>query len=155
MTPDQITVGPGGLERSIIERSKPKQVLLVDDSHDDMLMVQTFAKPYNCVITWAKNYEEAVSILTKQGRNFFALILLDLRLGSYEECFRVFEYISKDDLAPVLVLSGQLDTLVMDNLLSIGFAGFVRKPLVGKDNYFATYFQRLFKLVDIKPKLNA
>jgi DNA-binding response OmpR family regulator len=144
-----MNVEPGKLEKIVLENANPKQILLIDDSEQDASLIMRKTETYNCEWTWALDYDQAVHIISTASPGFFALIFLDLRLGSYEECFRVFTHIKKRKVAPVMILSGHLDISAMSHLLKIGFAGFVQKPDCFNDEFFAD----LFQLVDVRPKV--
>lgn len=145
------TVGPGHLERQLLEKATPKELLLIDDSEEDKSMIEFFSAGYNCSWSWAKDYDHAVAILASKGKGFFKLVFLDLRLGSYEECFRVYSHIKRAKLAPVAVLSGQLDLTAMRQLNKIGPAlCFIEKPA----NFDQDFFDDLFQMFDIRPRVN-
>jgi CheY-like chemotaxis protein len=142
------SIGPGPLEIAIMKQVKPKQFLLVDDSEDDKQLIEDFSSRYNCVWTWARDYDAAVSEVRKHPARFFKLIFLDLKLGSYDDCVRTFAYLKRAKAGPVVIISGQDDLSARRQLREVGFYSFIEKPT----HFTPEYFEDVFETYDVPLK---
>lgn len=123
--------------------SKPKDALLIDDSHEDTDIIVKMSRGFN--IRWEVAYTGA-DALEMLDRKKYQLIILDLQLGTEPDGVELFRRLKKAcPLCPVLVLSGHISNGVIVEITQIGFAMFAQKPTV----FDSTFFEQLFLALNI------
>lgn len=107
-----------------------RNILLVDDSEEHLLLISQFYKANGYALECAKNGQEALDFLkAKEGTGLPAFILLDLVMpvmDGYE--FRKFQ-LQDSQLAKIPVVILTSDGQIEKKTMQMGAAGYVKKPV--------------------------
>lgn len=122
----------------------PVKILLIDDDEDMCLLFKVFTENFNCSWELAHRGDQAIELLK---HNKYDVIILDYKLlagPSGEETFRQIKRIQPK--SNVAILSGFLNTILIDTISDIAPAIFIKKPT------FLTYefFEFLFNWMKIE-----
>jgi two-component system nitrogen regulation response regulator NtrX len=114
-----------------------RRILLVEDDSGVRRMFQSFAQDYRAKIDEAESLEEGRE---KIRENEYDLVFLDIILpdGSGIDLFK--EIVETKPNLPAQIISGFIDSEMMDEVQKIGSAGFVRKP----NDFTLRFFSHLF-----------
>ncbi|GGF54605.1 response regulator [Alteromonas lipolytica] len=114
------------------------RILLVEDDEDDyFLTADSLAQCTSPVfeLVWARNGDEAITLLQTQS---FDLCLLDYLLGQ-ENAMDVLSRLKGLSVSiPVVVLTGQADSVVDDNVMRAGAEDFLTKAEVDTPRFMRT-----------------
>jgi diguanylate cyclase (GGDEF)-like protein len=110
-------------------------ILLVDDSKDERLLIQTFLTSAGYQVLTADSVDTAFQHLTKSllpGNPPVELILLDIvmpRVDGLEVCQRIKAVPQLQDI-PIIMLSGKTESGFIQLAFSKGGAEYLRKPVI-------------------------
>lgn len=128
--------------------TKPKRLLLVDDSKRDCQIIEQMTRAY--LVDWEMVHSYDVAIQKIRQNPDFHMVILDLRLGvpdGIDVFARIKRMWTEESLKtrrpPVLILSGWIDSDSVARVLQIGFAMFAPKPDLFTEEYFADMFSVL------------
>jgi len=115
--------------------SSQYQVLLVEDSPDNQLIIKLHLQKMNAVVTIAKNGKEAVSFYKKQC---FGIVLMDLQMpvmDGYEatQSIREWEKVHHQSPTPIIALTASSTNEELEKALSVGCNEHLTKPLKKDD----------------------
>ncbi|MEQ3653800.1 MAG: response regulator, partial [Glaciecola sp.] len=101
-----------------------KPVLIIDDDEDDCLLIEDRLRDiFGDDCSFVVCYEKSEAIQYLKERTFY-LCILDYRLAGYEG-IEVLEAVSKAELAtPIIMLTGQDDSVVAENAIKQGAQDF-------------------------------
>ncbi|MDT0582011.1 response regulator [Brumicola blandensis] len=110
-----------------------KPVLIIDDDEDDCLLIEDRLRDiFGDDCSFVVCYEKSEAIQYLKERTFY-LCILDYRLAGYEG-IEVLEAVSKAELAtPIIMLTGQDDSVVAENAIKQGAQDFVMKSAIDDD----------------------
>ncbi|TPV60833.1 response regulator [Aestuariibacter sp. GS-14] len=114
------------------------ELLLIEDDEDDYLLTADSlaqCKSPTFSISWAQNGDQAISLLKEQP---FDLCLLDYRLGK-ENAIDVLAKLKALSVSiPVVVLTGQADSVVDDMVMRAGAEDFLTKSEIDTPRFMRT-----------------
>jgi DNA-binding NtrC family response regulator len=116
-----------------VERGKPIEVLVIEDNHDDLSLIQQLldkAKGTSFHINPADRLSTGFKLL---DNGHFDLIFLDLLMPELDgaELFRRIRQMDKD--TPVVIITGYPDSEVMKRAMEHGPFIILRKPFTCDD----------------------
>lgn len=108
-----------------------KSILIAEDEYPVFFLLENLLEPTNIKIQWARSGQEAIDIF-KENRGYDA-ILLDIRMPGLDgiETFRELRKI--DTKVPVIAQTAFTMSDEKEELLNMGFNGFIAKPFVKQD----------------------
>lgn len=125
----------------------PTKLLIIDDDKYFCLLFQLFSRNYNCEWVSCSTGEEAIEKL--QDKNFEPeYCFLDYKLIPYsaEETMKKIKRLRP--YLKIVILSGFLSSLAIENITQVGYAMFLKKP----DNFKDSFFEWLFSWLKIDKK---
>ncbi|PIO47023.1 MAG: hypothetical protein CMR00_12625 [[Chlorobium] sp. 445] len=102
------------------------KILVADDEEDFHLFIDVALKEYNLSIHHVYNGNEALSELQRQH---YDLILLDIMMPEGTGGDFMWAVAGKPMLPPIVVMSSMRDAKLIENILSVGAAAFIPKPI--------------------------
>ncbi|MDR3581354.1 MAG: response regulator [Oryzomonas sp.] len=135
---------------SASENGAPLRILLVDDQELNRTLVASMLKDMGYSLEVSENGKEAVS---KWENGSFDLILMDINMPIIDgiEAPWIIRNHEKDrgDYTPIIAFSADFDKEDSGEYSSLGFDGFVRKPLI-----LPTLIQEINRCIPLRrPKL--
>ncbi|MGE5419923.1 MAG: response regulator [Chloroflexota bacterium] len=108
-----------------------KSILIAEDEYPVFFLLENLLEPTKITIQWAKSGQEAIDIFTA-NRGYDA-ILLDIRMPGLDgiETFRELRKI--DTKVPVIAQTAFTMSDEKEELMNMGFNGFIAKPFVKQD----------------------
>ena len=109
-----------------------RQVLLVDDEPDVLLITAIILKKFNCNVMTATNGCSAVDLAIK---NLPGVILLDLKLPDISG-YEVIKRLKADQTTshiPVILITAHVSNEVPERVMSLGACDYLFKPFEIKD----------------------
>jgi DNA-binding response OmpR family regulator len=103
---------------------KPVRILVVDDDHDMLEMVQEALEIEGYSVTLSDNGREALERLTEDNPD---LVLLDIRLPGTDG-YQVLQQIRATSTVPVIMLTAIQEPHSVSRSLDLGADDYVRKP---------------------------
>ena len=118
-----------------IERLSPLKILLVDDSEDNRLLVNTFLKDTVHTLDFAENGEEAIEMFTATD---YDLVLMDIQmpvLDGYEatRIIRKWEEDNSKSKIPIIAFTAYALKEEVEKCMKVGFSDHLAKPVKKKD----------------------
>ena len=104
------------------------QVLVVDDSQSQRVVVEEFLKPLNCDVVMCTSGAEA---LIKVSEHTPDLIIMDVEmpgLNGFDTCKAIRGYL-QDNWVPIIYLTGRTDPSDIVEGLNVGGDGYITKPV--------------------------
>lgn len=133
-----------GFDAWLKEQTRPKRLLLIDDSVDDCHLVQVLTRKFNCEWSVANSGSSAMDVLHETQASALTLIFLDLKLKSPDDPIDLFAAIkSRFPSVPVIVMSGFIDSTFVGSIMKVGFAMFAQKPSMFTESFFDDMFRTL------------
>lgn len=112
-------------------QNAPIHILLADDQEANRMLVTSILQKMGCSLEVAENGKEAVS---KWEKGSFDLILMDINMPIIDgiEATWIIRNHEKDtgDYTPIIAFSADFVKEDLVEFSSLGFDGFVRKPLI-------------------------
>lgn len=106
------------------------RVLVIDDDEDDYVLVRDALRHMHgppAVVDWAPSYDAGLTAIRKAAHDVY---LLDYRLGGRTGLDLFRELDSKEQQAPVILMSGQGNHLVDMTAMRDGFADYIPKERI-------------------------
>lgn len=108
-----------------------KSILIAEDEYPVFFLLENLLEPTNIRIQWAKSGQEAIDIFTADRR--YDAILLDIRMPGLDG-IETFKEIRKiDTRVPVIAQTAFTMSDEKEELMNMGFNGFIAKPFVKQD----------------------
>lgn len=103
-----------------------RKILIADDEEDFHFFIKAALKEYDIQIHDAHNGNEALNEIQK---HHYDLILLDIMMpgGSGGDFMRAV--LGRVTLPPIVVMSSMSDAALIKNVLEVGAAAFILKPI--------------------------
>ncbi len=120
--------GGDGKRASYVEQKKKQQILVVDDSEINRLILSHMLQDDYRILE-ARNGEEALELIEQYGTGI-SLVLLDI-LMPVKGGFEVLNYMNKTrliDEIPVIMISGDSTDANIKRAYSMGISDFISKP---------------------------
>jgi len=102
-----------------------KQVLVVDDHDDNLLMLTTFLEFYGALVTTADNGYTALEILQTQQ---FNLILVDIQMPGMTG-LQLLQHLDPATMSMVVAVTARIMPAEVDQMVQVGFKHILPKPL--------------------------
>nr|CRH05602.1 putative hybrid histidine kinase with PAS sensor domain and response regulator receiver domain [Candidatus Magnetococcus massalia] len=119
------------------DQQKILQLLVVDDSEDNLQLIQAFLKSKRYRLTLARNGQEAVDLVTCQGATPFDLVLMDVQMPEMDgysatRMIRDWEHEEGRTLLPIVALTAHALSDHRQMSLEAGCTGHLTKPIKKK-----------------------
>jgi CheY-like chemotaxis protein len=107
--------------------TKKNKILVVDDSDNNLYLLEEVLQEYDYSVITARGGKEAVDQITNE---FPDLILLDIMMPDYSG-YDVLEYLTGiNNQIPVIVISARTATEDIEKAYALGAKFFIRKPVI-------------------------
>lgn len=124
--------------------TRPPRILFVEDEPMVRQIFSNYAARFNCVFETCETGAQAIERVRQEH---FDTVFLDMRLPDIEgiDLFQVLLSMQPD--LNFVIVSGYLEDKMIDDVMRVGFAIFVKKPT----GFRAAVMNRLFRTLNIDP----
>jgi PAS domain S-box-containing protein len=114
-------------KEEIIDKQEEKCILIVEDSEDVFLYLETVIKKRNIKILHAENGKDAIKMFTK-NKDYIALVLMDIRLPDVIG-YEIVPELLKIKKVPVIGQSAYAFNIEKEKALNAGCIDYITKPI--------------------------
>jgi signal transduction histidine kinase/DNA-binding response OmpR family regulator len=126
-----------GMVRAALHRDAPlegRRLLLVEDDVRNVFALMNVLEPHGCIVTIARNGQEAVDALAQSGANGqapFELVLMDIMMPVMDglTAMRTIRQQPRFDKLPIIALTAKAMPDDQQQALAAGASDYVAKPL--------------------------
>lgn len=101
-------------------------ILLVDDEEDIVTFMQNFLRRLHISSQTATSGEEALAVYDKDT---FGLVFLDIHMEGMDGITVLKKLRERDPEARVIIITGNAEAGIMEEVLAAGATGYISKPL--------------------------
>jgi CheY-like chemotaxis protein len=111
-----------------LQKLKDKSILVVEDVEENFWLIKELLKEYGPKISWAKDGDEAISMLTNEKK--YDLVLLDIKMPG-KNGFDTLDIMKKQGLKniPVIAQTAYALSNEHEKCLQAGFDDYISKPM--------------------------
>ncbi len=113
-----------------IESTQKEQIMLVDDTNENIKLVSDFLTEYGFEILVAKNGKQAIKKLEKASPNLILLDVVMPEMGGFETCRYLKSWDKTKDI-PIIFMTAVTESQPKDKIkgLTLGAVDYISKPI--------------------------